>query len=1091
MKTHIHFLFILWFAVSFPLQFFAQDPLLKGTNSWIQTILQGVGETVNGYSLPGNISGISMYQTEQGYNRLMITHDFPAAAGSTYPIENGLILTGSRISYLDLDPVTNKPIDAGLPYFIIYDRHGKEVTNAIQINESGNDSAGFDHLSSSSLFLSGDYGFYDDIMLFGEGSEDGLAYAMDLQEGEIWAVPALGRGAFHQFAAIVTDEGKIGLLYGDGNPGGHLYLYLGKINGLGDGSFLDQNGLATGDVYVWSGDVVGNPAQFHGTGLPADGSFFKLNLYDPDKANVTGYDDLGYASLSTQQSLARLYNAFAFNGIRGMATNPVIGHQIVFTASGGNNVASDAWGTTYQIDLSQGLTSATIHILYDGDDAGGGQVPAPFFGIRCPAEIMWSSNGRIYVTEDQTNRSIDFGGFLDLGSSVWELNPGSGKITRIGQVNRKGIPGTLTDTASSEPGAWSPVGLIDVSDAFGSPDENTSVFLVGVNAKSVPVDEGSAGQILLLNGTNTYISTETAMLTGLNGNHATAVLTVGESPHGYNLPGVPDGIGVFELPTGQIRVLVNSKIEEDAGGSYYLDNTLLLNGSRIWALDLNLVTRELERSSIAYRKILDRNGSNVDVATQINQNGSVVSGLSNLSGGILVPALHFNLQDDIFFAGEATANGTFYALDAYGETLHAISAWGHATWKSLALFDGQSGSVSALLTLDRPDSPLLQWIGSPGEGTGNGFLNNNGLESGDLFVWVPNESITQGTLKGTNAEQEGHFVQLPIYQPDKAGTPGFDSSGYASETTLLSMADNAGAYRFTYPGGLSVNPNQTNQVAMTTTGDGNNSTGNAWGSILVITTIPDDNSANIRIVYDGDDISSNNLPNADFGMRNPGAVEWANTNRLYIQETGTLHNALFGKVSGQETSAWEYNLETGASFRIARINRSARPFGLPDQQPAITGAWSLGGIRDVSTNFTLPEESTLFLTTVQAHTIQDSLSDKYVEGGQLLFLAGQTIFDPSTSIRSLEENIAFQVYPNPALQDMIHLQFEAPQAGNAKLIATSISGQQWKLWESRLQSGQNNLDLNLPEQLPAGVLFLQIKGDRWVSKPVKLMVYRY
>ena len=1088
MKTQIHFLVLFWFVLSFQLKSKAQEPLLKGSNAWIETVLQNVGQPVNGFSIPGNIAGISVYKTEQGNNRLLITHDFAADGGVSYQVENGLFLTGSRFSYLDLDPVTNKPKDAGLPFSIIYDRQGNEVTNASQINENGNGSSGFDHLSISTLFLSGQYGFYDDIMLFGEGSEEGLAYVMDLQEGEIWAVPALGRGAFYQFAAVEVEEGKIGLLFGDGTPGGHLYLYIGIKDKLGNGSFLDQNGLAAGDVYVWSGDVVTNPGQFHGTGFPADGSFFKLNLYDSSKSGVTGYDDLGYASWSTQQSLARLVNAFAFNGLRGISVNPLLGHQATFTASGGNNISSDAWGTTYQIDLSLGLTSATIHILYDGDDGGAGQVPAPFFGIRSPSGVMWSSNGRIYITEDEANSNVDFGGFLDLGSSVWELNPGSGKITRIGQVNRKGLPSDLIDTASSEPGAWSPVGLVDVSGFLGASQNNTSVFLVGVNAKSVLGDLGSYGQLLLLEGTNTFISTEVAMLTGLNGNHTTPVLTVGESPHGYNLPGVPDGIGIFELPTGQIRILVNNKIDEDAGGPYYLNNTLLLNGSRIWALDLNLVTREIEGSSIAYQKIIDRSGSEVQTASQVNHSGSIVSGLSNLSGGLLVPALHYNLQNDIFFVGEATSDGTFYALDAYQESLYAINAWGHATWKSIALFAGQSGSVSALLTLDRPDSPLLLWVGSPGEGMGNGFLNNNGLESGNLFAWVPDAPIMQGSFQGAHAEQDGHFIQLPVFQPDKAGTVGFDAMGFATETTLLSFVDNVGAYLFSYPGGLSVNPNQPNQVAMTSNGDGNSTPSNAWGSVLALTINPDDNSANITIIYDGDDFSGNNLPNPDFGIRNPGAVEWTNTNRLYIQETGALHNPLFGKSSGQETSTWEYNLETGASYRIARINRSARPFGLPDLKPSVTGAWGLGGIRDVSTNFTLPEESTLFLTTVQAHTIQDSLADNYVEGGQLLFLAGQTIFDPSTALQSSVKKMPIRIYPNPILQNKLNIELDAPSTQSVWLSITNLSGQVVFMKNFTLEAGKAEYRFHLPIQLAPGIHILQIRGDQWLSEPHKILI---
>ncbi|MEZ4896793.1 MAG: hypothetical protein R2806_08160 [Saprospiraceae bacterium] len=1064
----------------------AQEPMLKGTNSWQQTVLFNVSQEVAGYVLPGNISGVNTYLTEDGYQRILIMHQFNETDGSPYVLENGLLLKGSRISYVDLDRQTQQPVDAGLPYYIVFDRHGNEVTSADQINESGHGSAGFDRFGNGTLFLSDDQGFFDDVMLFGEEAEDGTAYIMDLQEGELWAAPALGRGAFHQFAAIDVGEGKTGLIYGDGSPGSHVYLFIGEKNGLGDGSFLDQNGLATGKLYVWSGDQVMNSAQFHGTGNIADGSFFEITIYDPDKAGISGYDDQGYALPGTQLSLARLVSAFSFGGLRGFAVNPGFKHQIAFTDAG--NGGADEWGTTYQIDLSQGVIASTLRILYDGDDAGKGQVPAPFFGIRSPRDIVWSDNGRIYIEEHKATTTEDYGGFLDLQSSVWELNPANSKVTRIGQINRKAIPDGLTDTANMDPGAWSPAGLLEATAAFDA-QNNTTIFLAGINAGSVAGVDGASGQLLLLQGTNTYVSTETAMLTGLNGNQTQPLFTVGENPHGYTLTGVPDGIGVFERPSGQIRVLVNSKIDENAGGAYYLRNNLLLTGSRIWALDLNLVTRELERSSIGYQTIVDRTGAFVESANQINRSGSVISGLNNLSGGLLIPALHFGLMNDIFFAGESVADGTFYALDVFGETLYAIPAWGHATWKSVAFFQGQANAVSALLTLDRPDSPLLLWRGSPQEGPVNGFLNDNGLASGTLSVWVPVDPVDSGQLSGTNTIQNGTFVQIPVFQPNQAGTSGFDELGYAREQTILQMADDAGAYRFAHPGGLAVNPNNQGQIAMTTSGMGVNSTDDVWGKVVILDLDASSDLGTLTIVYDGDDLETNNLPNADFGLRNPGSVEWANSNRLYIQETGNAFNALFGMTSGQETSTWEFNPETRTLYRIARINRSARPFDLPDLQPATTGAWELGGIRDVSTNFTLPEESTLFLITVQAHTIQDSLADDYAEGGQLLFMAGQTIFDPSTGIQIPAALTSLQAFPNPLSHgDWLQVRIDVPEDARSSMALYDLMGHRYLLHDKILRNGPQQFSVRIPDHIPSGVYFLQMNSNKWLSRPLKLVI---
>ncbi|MGV2390513.1 MAG UNVERIFIED_CONTAM: hypothetical protein LVR29_26635 [Microcystis novacekii LVE1205-3] len=78
---------------------------------------------------------------------------------------------------------------------------------------------------------------------------------------------------------------------------------------------------------------------------------------------------------------------------------------------------ADSWGTVYIFDnnlvfdqngnLDTAASSVSARILYDGNDAGGGQFSSPDFGVRSPDNLDWSDDGTIYIQEDRS--FSDFG----------------------------------------------------------------------------------------------------------------------------------------------------------------------------------------------------------------------------------------------------------------------------------------------------------------------------------------------------------------------------------------------------------------------------------------------------------------------------------------------------------------------------------------------------------------------------------------------------------------------------------------------------------------------------------------------------------
>ena len=154
---------------------------------------------------------------------------------------------------------------------------------------------------------------------------------------------------------------------------------------------------------------------------------------------------------------------------------------------------SDSWGTTYVIDMKirkidarlwRSKLSATLTILFDGDDAGGGTFAGPDYGVRSPDNIEWARDGYIYVNED---RSIgDFGQTSGEEASIWQLNPKKcGWAKRIAQIDRlAALPGGQTDGDPMDIGDWESSGVLDVTKWFKTKKGET-LLIADVQAHSV------------------------------------------------------------------------------------------------------------------------------------------------------------------------------------------------------------------------------------------------------------------------------------------------------------------------------------------------------------------------------------------------------------------------------------------------------------------------------------------------------------------------------------------------------------------------------------------------------------------------------
>ncbi|NJK37543.1 MAG: DUF839 domain-containing protein [Oscillatoriales cyanobacterium SM2_3_0] len=436
-----------------------------------------IGETFNSYTPPGIPDGTGAFELDEDTVRFYANHELRPDVGYTYELASGAELPGARVSYFDINKETFEVEDAGLAYDTIINRLGEVVDEASDLEFGG-----INRLCSANFIPAEQFGpgvgLVDGFFFTGEETSAGFGgteFALDPETNTLHALPWLGRAAWESVTEVDTGTtDKVALLVGDDRAPAPAILYVGTKNPDSD-DILERNGLVGGKLYVWAADGVTTPEEFNGTSSQIGGEWQEIDFYRPDLASAdgsTGYDPQGFATLAQQDLLATEQGAFFFSRPEDVATNPNDPTEVVLASTGrGSIYPSDNWGTTYSIKsefTEEGEPiAADVKILYDGDDAGAGQFEGPDFGLRSPDNTDWSENGKIYLQEDRSTELEPFGGASGEEASIWELDPESGKLTRIAQVDRSAVPEGQVDIDPEDLGDWETSGILDVSDLFG------------------------------------------------------------------------------------------------------------------------------------------------------------------------------------------------------------------------------------------------------------------------------------------------------------------------------------------------------------------------------------------------------------------------------------------------------------------------------------------------------------------------------------------------------------------------------------------------------------------------------------------------
>jgi hypothetical protein len=482
------------------------------------------------YTSPGILDGIGAYEKDRFTVRVLVNSELTNTRGYPYNVSNGsggvFPLTGARVSFFDIDKSTMAIKNGGIAYHTIYNAIGVKAANKTFL---ANDATynGFSRFCSGALFEAkqfGDSGLENRIYFAPEedaGSFNpvgGAFWALDPATGNLWHVPALGRGAWENLTELDTNTpDKVAFLLADdqdpynadgiaGDEAAPLYLYVGTKNAAGD--FLAKNGLRGGKLYVWVADTgINLPSQFAAAGGSVQGEFVEIsNATDAAVSEVgaTGFDEFGFPVQRTLWTRAKAVDSFGFSRPEDVSTNPADGTEAVLASTGvdtydilTSGVGADTFGTIYTVKVDfSGVTGALpasipadAKILYDGNaDATR--------ALRSPDNLDWAKDGQIYVQEDKAeNQALVtleqlFGptAVNKAEAQIVKLNPANGAVTQIAVLDRSVVldpssVGNALDKGAATAGNSESSGILDVSSLFGTLPG--SLFILDIQAHGI------------------------------------------------------------------------------------------------------------------------------------------------------------------------------------------------------------------------------------------------------------------------------------------------------------------------------------------------------------------------------------------------------------------------------------------------------------------------------------------------------------------------------------------------------------------------------------------------------------------------------
>jgi hypothetical protein len=433
----------------------------------------------------------------------------------------------------------------------------------------------------------------------------------------------------------------------------------------------------------------------------------------------------------------------------------------------------------------------------------------------------------------------------------------------------------------------------------------------------------------------------------------------------YRMVGIPDGLGAMPNGDGTYTVFMNHELTSPTISSPNgdgPDNRGALVSKWVIDEDGNVLSGER-----AYDHVFQDNQP-LGPAAEVGNSTPAFSRFcsASLAGedeGLDRPIYFTNEEDDSEASFDGRGGQSVVVSDGKA---YALSRLGHFS-KENDLVQPRQDELTVILSLEdgptTPDSQLYMYVGHKA-GTGN-VLTANGLNNGELFVFVPDDSDIETENDFTSGSVEGTWVEVK-------------KAKNLDGEQLEAASDALGALGFVRIEDGAFSKVNADHFYFVTTGDAS-STENDLGRLYHLELDPGDPTgpATLNVVYDADTVIA---AGGDTAI-SPDNID-TSKNYLMIQEDGTGASRPVMAAKGRDGQIWRFSFTGGVNVDplsatpVVTLDPPGR-----DGVAVGPGVWETSGI--ISAPF-LGEDVWLF--DVQAHSPTAAPSGGTVEDGQLLLL---------------------------------------------------------------------------------------------------------
>jgi secreted PhoX family phosphatase len=979
----------------------SQSPYVKplGAGNTTTSILT-VGDLIGGYDMVGIPDGMGAYDNNDGTFTLLMDHELGTTAGVVR--DHGFIgsfvskwvINKSNLCVVSGEDLIQSVLDWNGTAFVPAVAPIGRLCSADLPAVSAFYNAGTGKGTQARIFMSGE-----------EVGNEGRAYghiATGASAGTSYQLPHLGRFSWENAVANPTPSDKTIVVGLDDTTPGQVYVYVGTKQSTG--SEIEKAGLFGGKLYgiKVNGIAVETAALFPATSTPF--SLFDLGLvqnttgaalqtasvaagvteflrpedgqWDPTNPNVF-YFVTTAAFTGANANASRLYKA-TFTDI----LNPELGGTIEAVLDGTegqkmmDNLTVDQRGNVFiQEDV--------------GNQAHIGKVWQYDIATDVLTQVAYHDSARfitgapLFLTQDEESSGIiDMQDILGKGRYLLNVQahyPIAGELVEGGQLLEFAtgdtiapcVPALITSITGAQTIDYTDTLALNVAASGTLPLtyswSGAGSFLFGSSSASALVDNAITGSytVTVTNACGTdndavAVTVNGPAYTGCSssqspyvkplgaGNTTTSILTVGDLIGGYDMVGIPDGMGAYDNNDGTFTLLMDHELGTTAG--VVRDHGFI--GSFVSKWVINKSNLCVVSGEDLIQSVLDWNGTAfVPAVAPIGRLCSAdlpaVSAFYNAGTGK-------GTQARIFMSGEEVGNeGRAYghiATGASAGTSYQLPHLGRFSWENAVANPTPSDKTIVVGLDDTTPGQVYVYVGTK-QSTGS-EIEKAGLFGGKLYGIKVNGIAVETAALFPATSTPFSLFDLGLVQ---------NTTGAALQTASVA----AGVTEFLRPEDGQWDPTNPNVFYFVTTAAFTGANANA--SRLYKATFTDilnpELGGTIEAVLDGTE-----------GQKMMDNLTVDQRGNVFIQED-VGNQAHIGKV-------WQYDIATDVLTQVA-YHDSAR---------FITGA-PLFLTQDEESSGIIDMQDILgkgrYLLNVQAHY---PIAGELVEGGQLLeFATGDTI----------------------------------------------------------------------------------------------------